>query len=188
MPPRRAATKLASVKQEPEANESPLPCPPPDGTASTASSNLAEIDEEDETTISGSQAELSDELKEEQSDGIDNQVKTKESPERRRQRVPGGYNALKTFDGQTYSGMAIGGAHKWNYEPGQWTETKTEPDLWKIDFHTNKRRQRNAPKNSGAPVDTEYHWLIVAHQVRCEMILMHLAVPWELSPAASHFY
>ena len=77
-----------------------------------------------------------------------------------------GYNAIKTHNGQLYSGMAIGGSHTWNYDPGVWKETKEEPDLWRIDYQTNKRRARNAPKGSGAPVGTEYHWLIVGHQVR----------------------
>lgn len=76
-----------------------------------------------------------------------------------------GYNALKTHQGQLYSGMAIGGSHTWNYDPGVWKETKEEPDLWRVDYRTNKRRARNAPKGSGAPVGTEYHWLIVGHQV-----------------------
>jgi hypothetical protein len=76
------------------------------------------------------------------------------------------YNDLKTYNGQAYSGMAIGGSHTWNYDPGVWKETKEEPDLWRIDYQTNKRRARNAPKGSGAPVGTEYHWLIVGHQVR----------------------
>lgn len=77
----------------------------------------------------------------------------------------GGYNALKSFNGQVYSGMAIGGSHTWNYDGGVWKETKTEPDLWKIDYQTTKRRAKNAPTGSGATVGTEYHWLIVAHQV-----------------------
>ncbi|OAL38622.1 hypothetical protein AYO20_02272 [Fonsecaea nubica] len=75
-----------------------------------------------------------------------------------------GFNALKSFRGQIYTGMAIGGSHTWNYDQGVWKETKVEPDLWKIDYETTKRRARNAPKGSGAPVGTEYHWLIVAHQ------------------------
>ena len=79
--------------------------------------------------------------------------------------VRGGFNALKSFHGQVYSGMAIGGSHTWNYDQGVWKETKVEPDLWKIDYETTKRRARNAPRGSGAPVGTEYHWLIVAHQV-----------------------
>ncbi|KAI1615559.1 hypothetical protein EDD36DRAFT_417059 [Exophiala viscosa] len=28
----------------------------------------------------------------------------------------GGFNALKLYDGQIYSGMAIGGSHTWNYD------------------------------------------------------------------------
>lgn len=80
----------------------------------------------------------------------------------------GGYNALKSFNGQVYSGMAVGGSHTWNYDQGVWKETKAEPDLWKIDYETTKRRAKKAPKGSGAPVGTEYHWLIVAHQVSFE--------------------
>ncbi|PTB65001.1 hypothetical protein BBK36DRAFT_1122651 [Trichoderma citrinoviride] len=76
----------------------------------------------------------------------------------------GGYNSLKSFNGQYYSGMAVGGSHTWNYDGGVWQETKEEPDLWKIDYKTTKRRARKAPARSGAPVGTEYHWLIVAHQ------------------------
>jgi hypothetical protein len=77
----------------------------------------------------------------------------------------GGYNMLKSYKGQVYSGMAVGGSHTWNYDQGLWKETKEEPDLWRIDYQTNKRRARRAPEGSGAPVGTEYHWLIVAHQV-----------------------
>ena len=84
---------------------------------------------------------------------------------RRGHNAAGGYNALKSFNGRVYSGMAIGGSHTWSYDQGQWKETKVEPDLWKVDFETTKRRARNAPKGSGAPVGTEYHWLVVAHQV-----------------------
>ncbi|KAJ5818042.1 hypothetical protein N7474_003633 [Penicillium riverlandense] len=76
----------------------------------------------------------------------------------------GGYNSLKTHRGQVYSGMAVGGSHTWNYDPGIWKETKEEPDRWSIDYQTHKRRARKAPRGSGAPVGTEYHWLIVGHQ------------------------
>lgn len=77
----------------------------------------------------------------------------------------GGYNALKSFRGQVYTGMAVGGSHTWNYDAGTWKETKQEPDLWKVDYQATKRRARAAPRGSGAPVGAEYHWLIVAHQV-----------------------
>ncbi|KAL1885529.1 hypothetical protein Plec18167_001023 [Paecilomyces lecythidis] len=89
---------------------------------------------------------------------------TKAVPGKQRSTYGGGYNALKTFNGQVYSGMAIGGSHTWNYDQGVWKETKEEPDLWKIDYKTTKRRARNAPKGSGAPVGTAYHWYIIAHQ------------------------
>lgn len=77
----------------------------------------------------------------------------------------GGYNSLKTYNGQVYSGMAIGGSHTWNYDQGVWKETKVEPDRWEIDYKTTKRRARKAPKGSGVPVGTQYHWFIVGHQV-----------------------
>lgn len=76
----------------------------------------------------------------------------------------GGYNAMKTFNGQYYSGMGIGQSHVWNYQPGVWKETKKEPDLWEIDYKTPKIRNHKAPSGSGAPVGTEYHWLVVASQ------------------------
>ena len=87
-----------------------------------------------------------------------------------------GYNALKTFHGQTYSGMAIGGSHTWNYDQGVWKETKEEPDLWNIDYKTDKRRNRKAPTGSGAPVGTSYHWLIVAHQVWTFLSILFLSL------------
>jgi hypothetical protein len=77
----------------------------------------------------------------------------------------GGYNMLKSYKGQAYSGMAVGGSHIWKYDQGVWKETKEEPDLWKIDYRATKRRIRKAPKGSGAPLGTEYHWFIVGHQV-----------------------
>lgn len=52
-----------------------------------------------------------------------------------------------------------------NYQPGVWKETKKEPDLWEIDYKTNKVRNHKAPINSGAPVGTQYHWYIIAHQM-----------------------
>ena len=77
----------------------------------------------------------------------------------------GGYNTLKSYKGQVYSGMAVGGSHIWQYDEGVWKETKNEPDLWKVDYKATKRRMRKAPKGSGAPIGTEYHWFIVGHQV-----------------------
>jgi len=74
------------------------------------------------------------------------------------------YNEFKEYEGQRYTGMKIGRSHKWHYEPGEWKETKITPDLWQIGYAVNKRRAGRAPEGSGAPVGTEYHWYVVAHQ------------------------
>ncbi|MBO9573299.1 MAG: hypothetical protein J7497_13990 [Chitinophagaceae bacterium] len=74
------------------------------------------------------------------------------------------YNEFKEFEGRQYSGMKIGRSHKWNYDKGEWRETKITPDLWEISYAVTKRRAGHAPKGSGVPVGTGYHWYIVAHQ------------------------
>ena len=74
------------------------------------------------------------------------------------------YNEFKDFEGQLYTGMKIGRSHYWNYDKGQWKETKVTPDLWTIEYAVNKRRKGKAPEGSGVPVGTEYHWYILAHQ------------------------
>ncbi|PWU02874.1 MAG: hypothetical protein C5B52_04510 [Bacteroidetes bacterium] len=61
--------------------------------------------------------------------------------------------------------MKVGATHKWFYDKGEWKETKITPDLWRISFSVTKRRAGKAPKGSGAPVGTGYHWYIVAHQI-----------------------
>src|SRR5699024_7769054 len=57
-----------------------------------------------------------------------------------------------------------GRSHKWYYDKGEWRETKIMPDLWEISYAVTKRRAGHAPKGSGVPVGTEYHWYILAHQ------------------------
>ncbi|GJN68131.1 hypothetical protein PLICBS_002174 [Purpureocillium lilacinum] len=47
----------------------------------------------------------------------DNDAET-EDLEARRASTHEKYNALKTYKGQYYSGMAVGGSHTWNYDPG----------------------------------------------------------------------
>lgn len=42
------------------------------------------------------------------------------------------YNKLKEHKGQRYSGMKVGGRHKWYYDKGEWKEQKTVPDEWDI--------------------------------------------------------
>lgn len=74
------------------------------------------------------------------------------------------YNRFKEFEGSRYSGMKIGASHKWYYDRGEWRERKVTPDDWDIYYETIKRRAGKAPEGSGAPVGTEYNWLIVAHQ------------------------
>ena len=74
------------------------------------------------------------------------------------------YNEFKEYEGQLYTGMKIGRGHKWHYDEGTWKETKVTPDLWEISFAVTKRRAGKAPKGSGVPLGTEYHWYILAHQ------------------------
>ncbi len=74
------------------------------------------------------------------------------------------YNRYKQHQGKQYSGMPVGRAHKWYYDRGEWRERKITPDEWEISYQTTKRRAARAPEKSGAPVGTEYNWLIVSHQ------------------------
>jgi hypothetical protein len=74
------------------------------------------------------------------------------------------YKEFKEFEGQQYTGMKIGRSHRWNYDQGDWTETKITPDLWQISYAVTKRRKGHAPEGSGVPIGTEYHWYILAHQ------------------------
>ena len=71
------------------------------------------------------------------------------------------YDARKTWQGRSYTGMKVGRTHTWDYE-GQWKERKLGPDLWEVSFKATKARKgRGAPEGSGAPVGTEYHWFFV---------------------------
>ena len=74
------------------------------------------------------------------------------------------YDAFKEFEGCRYTGMRVGRGHKWNYDPGVWTEKKVTPDQWEIHYAVTKRRVGKAPEGSGVPVGTGYHWYILAHQ------------------------
>ena len=74
------------------------------------------------------------------------------------------YDAFKEFEGRRYTGMRVGRGHKWNYDPGVWTEKKVTPDEWEIHYAVTKRRVGKAPEGSGVPVGTGYHWYILAHQ------------------------
>jgi hypothetical protein len=74
------------------------------------------------------------------------------------------YDDVKLYNGQQYTGMAVGRSHKWYYDKGDWRETKITPDLWEISYAVTKRRAGHAPEESGAPKGTEYQWYIMAYQ------------------------
>ena len=74
------------------------------------------------------------------------------------------YNEFKTFEGKKYTGMKVGGTHKWYYDKGEWKEKKVTPDKWEFTYEVSKRRAGHAPEGSGVPVGTEYHWYIIADQ------------------------
>src|SRR5271157_4007930 len=76
------------------------------------------------------------------------------------------YDDLKMTDyGETYTGMRIGGKHEWQYRDGKWVETKESPERWNFTFDCVKTRARAAPADTGAQVQTKYHWYILADQI-----------------------
>ncbi|HEV7780735.1 MAG TPA: hypothetical protein VGO58_05690 [Chitinophagaceae bacterium] len=77
----------------------------------------------------------------------------------------GTYDALKFFGEKQYTGMKVGGHHKWYYDKGVWQEKKIHPDCWEIHYAVTKRRAGKAPTGSGAAVGTGYHWYIMANQL-----------------------
>ncbi len=79
------------------------------------------------------------------------------------------FNTLKTHENKIYTGMRVGGTHHWKYEGGNWIETKMAPDRWKIKFDSLKTRVKAAPINSGASVQTKYHWYIIADQIATKL-------------------
>lgn len=79
--------------------------------------------------------------------------------------IAASYNKFKFFGGKQYTGMKVGRSHKWYYDSGVWVDKKITPEKWQIRFEVKKRRAGKAPEGSGAPVGTEYHWYIMAHQV-----------------------
>ena len=87
-------------------------------------------------------------------------VRKKRTPKK----VVGSYETIKNYNGKQYVGMQIGRSHKWYYDKGEWKDKKITPDLWEIRYSVTKRRAGKAPKGSGAPVGTGYHWYIMAHQ------------------------
>jgi hypothetical protein len=78
--------------------------------------------------------------------------------------ISAGYNTVKEFKGERYTGMAVGRTHHWYYDKGDWKEKKVTPEKWELTYSTTKRRAGHAPEGSGVPVGTGYHWFILAHQ------------------------
>jgi len=91
-------------------------------------------------------------------------VRKKVRKKRTPTKVAASYEAIKNYNGKQYLGMQIGRSHKWYYDKGEWKDKKITPDLWEIRYAVTKRRAGKAPRGSGAPVGTGYHWYIMAHQ------------------------
>ena len=91
-------------------------------------------------------------------------VRKKVRKKRTPTKVAASYETIKSYNGKQYVGMQIGRSHKWYYDKGEWKDKKITPDLWEIRYAVTKRRAGKAPKGSGAPVGTGYHWYIMAHQ------------------------
>src|SRR5438445_12825635 len=65
------------------------------------------------------------------------------------------YNEFKRFEGKQYTGMKVGGSHKWYYDIGEWKEKKTTPDKWELNYAVTKRRAGHAPEGYDVPLGTE---------------------------------
>ncbi|MFX1310089.1 MAG: hypothetical protein ACFE8C_10365 [Promethearchaeota archaeon] len=61
--------------------------------------------------------------------------------------------------------MSVGGSHHWKYNDGNWFETKETPDKWSFRFASIKTRINPAPSNTGASINTKFHWYIIADQI-----------------------
>ena len=65
--------------------------------------------------------------------------------------------------------MKIGGQHRWYYNNSKWFETKIAPDQWTFNFQSIKTRFQSAPMNSGANLNTKYHWYMIADQIASKL-------------------
>jgi len=75
------------------------------------------------------------------------------------------YNSLKKYNNKVYTGMRVGNSHNWNYTNGTWYEIKKAPDRWDFKFECLKTRINPAPNNTGASINTQFHWYIIADQI-----------------------
>jgi hypothetical protein len=55
------------------------------------------------------------------------------------------YNEFKVFEGKKYTGMRVGGRHKWYYEKGEWNEKKVTPDRWEFSYAVPETACRPCP-------------------------------------------
>lgn len=69
----------------------------------------------------------------------------------RRPEVAASYDAVKNFQGQRYTGMRVGRGHTWNYDAGQWKETKVTPEEWTFTYSVTKRRRGKHRKDPASP-------------------------------------
>ena len=53
------------------------------------------------------------------------------------------YNSLKKYNNQLYSGMRIGGSHKWHYDNGEWFEKYCEGSYKFSDTFTLEKQKLN---------------------------------------------
>ena len=73
------------------------------------------------------------------------------------------FDRYKFSGSKQYTGMKVGGSHKWYYDKGVWKDKKITPDLWEINYAVTKRRAGKAPKDRAqrsAPATTGISWLI----------------------------
>ena len=75
------------------------------------------------------------------------------------------YDTFKVHGKKLYTGMRVGDSHHWKYNEGKWFETKQAPDKWSFEFDSLKTRTNPAPINSGASINTKFHWYIIADQI-----------------------
>src|SRR2546428_9422095 len=61
------------------------------------------------------------------------------------------YDDLKEFDGETYTGVAVGGEHTWLYPNGLWRGEEVAAPPSGIHRPTIKKRGAGAPPRSGLP-------------------------------------
>src|SRR3989442_7802655 len=64
------------------------------------------------------------------------------------------YDDLKEFEGETYTGVAIGGEHTWLYPNGLWRAKKGRAAPWVVTMPPIKKAGTRAPPRSGGPGGT----------------------------------